>query len=600
MQRQTTNRYRGMTLIETLVAIGFFMVVSVALYEVYVKIIKTTTILNARVVAASLANEEFEILRNLPYASVGTQGGIPSGSIPHIQTLTRDGISFGVTTTIRNIDEVFDGTIGGTPNDLSPADNKLVTIEITCVVCQNFVPLMYTTHIAPKDLETASTNGALIINVFDANGVALPDATITIDNPTLVPAVHISDVSGVDGTLTIVDAPPAVGSYHIVVTKDGYSTDQSYPPNAIDNPNPTTPDATVVVQQITQVSFSIDKTSTLTTTTTSDTCVAKPGVTYELSGSKIIGTTPDVLKYTSTETTNSSGVKTITNLEWDTYTIALADSTYDLIGTNPLLSLGLLPDSLQDMQLIVAPKNPNRLLVVVRDQSTGLPITDANVEVATEDLSYDVIQRTGEGFLTQTDWSGGSDQEDFVDPTLYSSSDGNIDAKSPTGELKLRNVFGTYVSSGYLTSSTFDTNGENNFHQIYWSPTPQPAQAGSESVKFQVATNNDNATWDFRGRDGTNATYYTSGDNALSALLNGNRYFRYRVFLTTEDTSVTPSISDISFTFTTSCTPPGQVSFSGLSAGEYTVSVVKAGYQTYSGSVTINSNWQKLEVAITP
>lgn len=354
------------------------------------------------------------------------------------------------------------------------------------------------------------------------------------------------------------------------------------------------------MQQISQVSFSIDKTSTLTTTTTSDTCVAKPGVTYELSGSKIIGTTPDVLKYTSTETTDSSGVKTITGLEWDTYTIALADSTYDLIGTNPLLSLGLLPDSLQNMQLIVAPKNPNRLLVVVRDQSTGLPITDAHVEVATEDLSYDVIQRTGEGFLTQTDWSGGSGQEDFIDPTLYYSSDGNIDTTSPTGELKLRNVFGTYVTSGYLTSSTFDTNGENNFHQIYWSPTSQPAQTGSDSIKFQVATNNDNTTWDFRGLDGTDATYYTTEDNALSALLNGNRYFRYRVFLATADTAVTPSISDISFTFTTSCTPPGQVSFSGLSPGEYTVSVIKAGYQTYSGSVTINSNWQKLEVAITP
>jgi len=44
--------------------------------------------------------------------------------------LIRDNTSFNVETIIRNIDDPFDGTIGGDPNDTSPSDYKLAEIEM--------------------------------------------------------------------------------------------------------------------------------------------------------------------------------------------------------------------------------------------------------------------------------------------------------------------------------------------------------------------------------------------------------------------------------------------------------------------------------------
>lgn len=588
---------KGVTLIETLVAVAFIVVFSVAIYNVYSKILETTATLSNRQIAAALANEQFEIIRNMPYENIGTLGGIPSGTLLQSQTLTRDNINFDVFITIRNIDDPFDGTLGGIPNDLSPADNKLVAIEIACDACKNFIPVEYTTHIAPKNLETSSTNGALIIRVYDADGIPVPDALIEIDNTELSPEIHIDDVSGIDGTLNIVDAPPSVDSYKIRVSKDGYSSEETYPIGDINNPNPTKPNQTVIVQQITQVSFFIDKVSTIQANSIFEDCDTAQNIDFQINGSKTIGTLPDVLKYDAYYTTNSSGNKTISNLEWDTYNVNVTDSSYDLIGTNPLLTLGLVPDSSQDLDLIVAPKDPARLLAVIRDQSTGLPLTDVSVRLEGP-VGYDNTLITGRGFLTQTDWSNGAGQDMIGSYSQYANSGGRIETNSNPGSIEIEDVFGSYIEGGWLESSTFDTNNLSNFHQILWSPSSQPILTGDDSVKFQVASNNDGLTWNFSGPDGTGSTYYTLSDTNINSSISGNRYFRYKIYLSTEDSAYTPNVSDISFTLTTECTPPGQVSFSGLIYGEYTITVTKSGYQDYIQSITISDEWQKEEIAI--
>jgi len=103
-----------------------------------------------KVLATALANEELEIARNLPYNDVGIINGIPSGKLIRTKSVTRDGHLFEVTLTVRNIDDPFDGTIGGNPNDLSPADSKVVQVDITCPNCKSFPPIFITTRVAPK------------------------------------------------------------------------------------------------------------------------------------------------------------------------------------------------------------------------------------------------------------------------------------------------------------------------------------------------------------------------------------------------------------------------------------------------------------------
>lgn len=588
----------GFTLVESLIGAAILLVVSVSVYNGWSKLLELSQLSKLKITAAALANEQFEIARNLPFADVGIQGGLPAGKIPHIQTLTRNGVTFTVTSTVRNVDDPFDGTIGGTPNDLSPADYRLMEVEITCPTCKNFQPVIVTSSVGPKGLETASTNGALFVKVFDAAGQPLSGAAVHIENTDANPDIIIDDVTNAAGLLQIVDAPPGVGAYSIRVSKSGYSTEQTYVLGGVGNPNPSKPHATVAVQQVTQLSFAIDKVSTLNVASVRDTCAPVGAVDFSLKGSKLIGTSPDVYKYDTAHVTDASGLKTISSLEWDTYTTTLTSTGYDLVGSIPLNPLTVNPDTTQDFKLIVAPKNPSTLLVTVKDTATQLPISGAEVTISK--AGFTSTLSTGRGFLTQTDWKAGAGQVNFVDADRYFDSDTNVETTYFAGEIRLKDMFGTYASSGYLISSSFDTGSASNFHQILFKPESQPAQTGANAVRFQVATNNDNTTWNFLGPDGTASTYYTSSNNNLNSLHNGDRYFRYKVFLSTADTAYTPTVSDVSFTFTSSCVPPGQTAFSGLSQGLYDVSITKTGYQVFTDQVNLGSVWQQYEASLAP
>jgi hypothetical protein len=113
---------------------------------------------------------------------------------------------------------------------------------------------------------------------------------------------------------------------------------------------------------------------------------------------------------------------------------------------------------------------------------------------------------------------------------------------------------------------------------------------------MQIATNNDGGTWNFVGPDGTTDTYYTT-DNQNIFTTGPVRYLRYKIFFSTTDSKSTPSVSDVAFTYTSACTPPGQVSFSGLQTWNgYKIDLSKSGYNSQSISTNINSAWQSVDV----
>lgn len=586
---------KGFSLVETLVATAIFVTVSVGIYSGFVGILKAMNIIRVKGIMTNLANEQFEIVRNLSYQSVGVINGIPSGTIPQSQTTDRDGKNFNIETIVRNIDDDFDGTFDGMPKDLSPADMKMVELTISCNSCDgNLSPISFTTKIAPKNLETASVNGALVVRVFDGSGSPVPGASVNIINNSLTPKINLTDVTDINGILTIVDAPPAIDSYKIIVTKDGYSTEQTYLPGEVSNPNPVKPNVTVVVQQITQISFTIDKTSVINISSINNQCQAVPSFDFNFFGSKIIGTSPDIFKYKDTFSTGSSGLISLSDIEWDNYNIVGLDGLNDIIGTNPLFPLSVSPGVNQDIDIITAPKNGRRLLVVVKDQSSGLPITDAVVTLTGPNGYLNTIT-TNEGYISQTDWSSGSGQDIFVVDGGYFYSDGNIDY-SNVGVLSLNKISENFVSSGYLESSSFDTGSLSNFKKVIWQPETAPVQTGENSIRVQIATNNDNTTWDFLGPDGTSSSYYTSANQNINSIHSGHRYLRYRIYLSTLDTAYSPIISDMSITFTSSCIPPGQVSFPALTQGSYSVSVSKDGYQDISSNIEISESWTMKDI----
>ena len=590
----------GFTLLEVLIGAALFAMIGVAVYQGYTTLITLVSASRVKIAATDLINEELELVRNLQYKDVGEVNGIPAGVIPSSQTLVRDGITFTVNITVRNIDDPFDGKIGGSPNDLSPADYKLVQVDVDCATCKNFQTMSVSTRVSPKNLETASTNGALFVKAIDANGHPISGAQVHIENNKLSPRVVIDDVTGTDGTLQVVDAPPANLSYEITVTKSGYTTDKTYA-TSTSNPNPVKPHATVLVQQVTQISFVIDQVSTVNVSTISDTCSPIGGTQFTMSGTRLLGSSPDVYKYNQTFTTDATGRKTISNVEWDNYAITLGNNGTYLQGVNPLLPVSVLPGAVQNINLILTSQAPQHLLVTVKDSTTSLPVSGATVTLSKS--GFNQTAQTGRGYLHQTDWSGGSGQINFTNSTQFFTSDGHIDVSNPTGEIKLNNVFGAYETDGNLTSSTFDAGTTSNFNEITFAPTNQPQATGASNIRFLFAsatTTNPSGGWNFLGPDGTNGTYYGAANENINSVHNGDRYFRYKVFLNTASTTFTPNVSDVAVTFTSECIPPGQVLFSGLSSGTYSITVDKTGYSQIVGQVPISSNWQQIEVILQP
>jgi prepilin-type N-terminal cleavage/methylation domain-containing protein len=591
---------QGVTLIETLIGIAILAILAFSIYRGLAALLDILSSSGTRLAATTLANEEIEIIRNMPFQNIGTIGGIPEGILEPLTIRTKDNITFNVTTVIRNIDDPFDGTLGGSPNDLSPADYKLIELTLDCTTCQHPETFQFTGRVAPRALENASDNGALFVQVIDASGLPIQSATVNITNDVITPPVAITDTTDVSGFLKIVDVPPAVQSYHITATKSGYSHDQTYATSS-GNPNPLKPDATVALQTVTQVTLVIDRVSTLEMSTVTETCNAVSSVDFDLAGAKLIGAAPDVLKFQQSYTTNTNGVRTISNLEWDTYLIDVTDSLFDLAGTIPNPPLTIMPNSNQDFRMIMQSQNPRALLVTVLDITNQLPIANAVVGLTTD--TFQQIKTTGRGFLIQTDWSGGEGQVNFINKDEYFSQDGNIDTTTTPGILQLEEVTpGVYSASGWIISSTFNTGSASNFYNITWEPKVQPLNTGADSAQFQIATATTSTplTWDYKGPDGTASSFYTIGNSVIHSDHNGDQFIRYKAYLSTASTTYTPNITDVSVTFASDCVPPGQALFNGLALDTYTIDIAVVGYQNYNDVVTVNQNWQEIILQLNP
>lgn len=592
MKHSSRQSQRGLTLIEALVASAIFAMFSLAIYRLYVTVFTLAGTIRTKTVMTEIASEQFEFVRNLPYASVGTVSGIPAGVVVPEQTVTRNGVSFTVRTTIRNIDDPADGTLGGSPGDLSPADKKMVEVAVSCSACHTETNVTYTSLVAPKNLETENGNGALIVRAINASGLPIAGASVHIQNDALSPAVDITDITNNLGVLTIVDAPPASQSYKVTVTKGGYSSEETFPIGAPANPNPLRPHLTVAANTITQSTFAVDETGAYDIRTQDAMCSPIGGIGGTLTSSALIGSSPDVPKHVLSFTTSSLGEDGLDGVEWGTYALAISGSTYDVVGTNPIAPLALPPGSSQTLTITLAPNDPQRLVIGVVDNA-GLPIAGAQVEI--DGPSGTLSSTSNQGSVMQTDWDGGAGQETVGDWDRFLTSSG---LAISGGTLSLV-PSGT---SGELTSSTIDLGGESTFQQLSWAPFNQPVAAGTAPVKFQIATaatNDEETVWEYLGPDGTPATYYTATPSDIADVHNGARYVRYKVFLSTEEASVTPTLTDIALTYTAGCLPQGQVDFGGLAAGTYHVTVEKAGFQTLEKDITLSGDTYDL-ITLTP
>lgn len=590
---------RGFTLIEAVIGIGIAAVIIAGVLGVYSSLSTAVKVNREKTIVTNLAKTNLELVRNLPYSQVGTINGNPSGSLPDFANATTTdilGTVYSVYYEVTYIDDPADGTIlAGT--DSAPNDYKQVKMSVENTATGRVDSFL--TSVAPKGLEGLVGGGALLIKVFNSSGVPVGDAQISISNNTLAPPIILSRSSDADGEWIEVGLPESVNGYHIVVTKAGYTTDQTYP-ITIGNPNPIKPDATIQNGVVTEVSFEIDLFSDLTIRTLNQLCQNVNGVDVNVKGAKLIGTAPDVLKFDQ-DLTSSNGSISINDIEWDTYTPTLLDGQgLMLYGTDPVQSINVLPGTSQVFTLILGPQTTNSLLVIVKDGATGNLLEGATVHLRLGGSTpQDYYGTTGGSVWVQYDWTGGPGQESFTDGSRYWADDGKIDINSvPTG-VRLKKVTGRYLLSGELESSTYDTGtASTDFSTIVWEPSSQhPATV----LKLQIASGNSTSTWTYLGPDGTTGTYYTVSGTTINSIHDGDRYIRYKAYLSTVDNKHTPVLTSLLVNYVSGCSTPGQVMFPGLTGGNnYNLTVTLTGYQdVVIPSMTIFDN-EVIEVLMTP
>lgn len=577
----------GFTIMETLIGLAILSIVSTSIYFAYSNVLDIVQSAQYNSVALDTIESEVESVRNMRYEDVGVAGGVPQGLLAQEKIVSVGTTDLVLHTYVRNIDDPFDGTLGGTPGDTAPADYKLVEFQVTCDTCPRHDLISMSTYVAPKNLESTSRRGNLFIRVFDAAGIAVSGATVHITNTLASPDIDLTDITNTDGMLQLVDTATGSAAYRIEVSKSGYSSDRTYAPGS--PANPVKPDATVANQQLTIASFAIDRVSSLTIRARDQFCAPTAGFDALVTGAKNIGTSPDTPKYSVAHATDANGLATLGSLEWDTYSLVPTDTTFDIAGAHASLSFAIDPNTQHTLTWMTHAKSSNALLVSVVDAS-GQPLNDALVHVT--GTGYDESRTTGHWTLTQTEWPAGS----------YDSASAFIETSSG-GVLTLKESNGSYASASeeWLISNTFDIGTSSmDFDTLNWSPTTQPQPAGGNSLRMQLAANNDNTTWTWVGPDGTGTSYFTTSGDAIPAALNGNRYVRYRALLKTDDESVTPSLEDISINYTSGCVMSGQAYVNGLALETYNVTITRSGYQPVTLSVPIGSAWERIIVSLTP
>ena len=161
---------------------------------------------------------------------------------------------------------------------------------------------------------------------------------------------------------------------------------------------------------------------------------------------------------------------------------------------------------------------------------------------ATSSYPYQVTINNSAGDFSGWAWN------DVVGWISFNCSDTNICA---TSNYKVKTSWASSPLTAELTSSIFDSGVSTGVavNTIMW----QGSQPTGTRVKFQIASDATStpATWNYKGPDGSNTTYYAPTGSGVPkqinlAYHNNHRYFRYKVFLVSDaGRTQSPRVDDV-------------------------------------------------------
>lgn len=260
------RRHRGFSLIDTIVAIALMLVLFLALFGVLRASLLVSSLAKAKAGATALADTQMEYLRGLSYDSLGTVGGIPSGTVAQDATTTENGITYATHTFVSYVDDPADG-LGSSDTDGITTDYKRAEVTVSYSIGAGIKSVKLVSNYAPPGLETTTGGGTLEVDVVNASGAPVADATVNIINSLTSPTVNLTAFTNLSGQVYLPGAATS-SSYQVSVSKSGYSSAQTYARDS-NNQNPNPGYLTVAQNETTVGTFAIDVLSSLAIATLS-------------------------------------------------------------------------------------------------------------------------------------------------------------------------------------------------------------------------------------------------------------------------------------------------------------------------------------------
>jgi type II secretory pathway pseudopilin PulG len=239
----------GFTLVELAASMFLLALISIGFFGLFTSLVNSTLVAKRQAVASTLATNQMEYLKSLPYDNLAVAGGSIYATSPIAATTTKtiNGVPYTIKTSINYVDDAYDGCAsyptpalktlycrnypppsGSPATDLNPQDYKIAHVIVNDRKGLQLASV--DTQISSRVSETASTTGAMFVTVIDNNGNKLSGVTVNVTNTTITPNANVSDSTDSNGTAIFYGLPPDSGTdYTVTASKSGYSTLSTIP-----------------------------------------------------------------------------------------------------------------------------------------------------------------------------------------------------------------------------------------------------------------------------------------------------------------------------------------------------------------------------------
>lgn len=324
------------------------------MFTLFSALVNSTIVARRQAVALTLATNQMEYLKSLPYDSLAVQGGsiYATTLLPATKNQTLNGVTYTITTSIGYADDAYDGcgsypttalkqtycknypAPSGAPSlDTNAGDYKILHVVVTDKTGKRLSTL--DTQVTARVAESASTTGGFFLTVIDGSGNPISGATVSVTNSTITPTVNANDLTDSNGVAIFYNFPQDSNKdYVVTASKSGYSSITTIPANG--SLQPVYPNQALIAQQSSSVTLKLYPMTAnsliMETVNTSGAVIANVKVAVK-GGYKKYTSTSDTSYYYNTAnpdtrpTTDVNGIATLTNLP-------PADSGYTFCGDN--------------------------------------------------------------------------------------------------------------------------------------------------------------------------------------------------------------------------------------------------------------------------